>query len=37
LHLDAPGVDYAAYARENLARLESALQRFHSRNRKTLP
>jgi thiamine kinase-like enzyme len=32
LHLDTPGVDYAAYARENLARLKTALRRFRSRN-----
>lgn len=35
LHLEAPGADYAAYARENLARLETALQRFRSRNGKS--
>jgi thiamine kinase-like enzyme len=31
LHLAAPGVDYQAYARENAARLESALGRYRNR------
>ncbi|MCX7890510.1 MAG: phosphotransferase [Rhodobacteraceae bacterium] len=31
LHLNAPGVDYAAYAAENLARLRSAVARFNAR------
>ncbi|TCD13811.1 choline kinase family protein [Oricola cellulosilytica] len=35
LHLSAPGVDYAAYARENLARLFAALDRYHSRHGKS--
>ncbi|MFZ2099154.1 MAG: choline/ethanolamine kinase family protein [Oricola sp.] len=35
LHLNAPGVDYAAYARENLARLAAALDRYHSKHGKT--
>ena len=30
LHLRAPGADYVAYARENLARLEVALERYRS-------
>lgn len=30
-HLDAPGVDYAAYAAENLARLDTALAAYRSR------
>lgn len=30
LHLDAPGVDYVAYTAENLARLESAIDRYQS-------
>ncbi|MGB5558137.1 MAG: phosphotransferase family protein [Paracoccaceae bacterium] len=29
LHLSAPGVDYAAYATENLARLDQALDQYH--------
>jgi thiamine kinase-like enzyme len=35
LHLNAPGVDYAAYTRENLARLSAALDRYHSKHGKT--
>jgi len=35
LHLDAPGVDYAAYTQENLARLAAALDRYHSKHGKT--
>lgn len=35
LHLDAPGVDYAAYTQENLARLDAALDRYHSKHGKT--
>ena len=35
LHLDAPGVDYAAYTQENLARLAAALGRYHSKHGKT--
>lgn len=34
LHLSAPGVDYPAYARENLARLEVSLSLFQSRHGK---
>lgn len=30
LHLDAPGVDYLAYTEENLARLDAALDAYHS-------
>lgn len=30
-HLDRPGVDYRAYAAENLAKLEAALKTYHSR------
>ncbi len=30
LHLAAPGADYAAYARENLNRLDAALTHYHS-------
>ncbi|MCA0339523.1 MAG: phosphotransferase family protein, partial [Proteobacteria bacterium] len=30
LHLDAPGVDYAAYTAENLTRLEAALDAYRS-------
>lgn len=30
LHLDAPGVDYAAYTAENLTRLETALDAYRS-------
>ena len=35
LHLDAPGVDYAAYTQENLTRLAAALDRYHSKHGKT--
>lgn len=35
LHLDAPGVDYQAYTAENLARLEAALEHYHSTYGKT--
>ncbi len=31
LHLEAPGVDYVAYAEENLGRLEAALDRYRTR------
>ena len=31
LHLNAPGADYTAYARENLARLDAALERYRSK------
>ena len=31
LHLDAPGVDYTAYAAENLARLDAALDSYRTR------
>jgi thiamine kinase-like enzyme len=31
LHLHAPGADYAAYARENLTRLDAALERYRSK------
>jgi thiamine kinase-like enzyme len=30
-HLDRPGVDYAAYADENFAKLETALAAYHAR------
>jgi thiamine kinase-like enzyme len=32
LHLSAPGVDYTAYARENLSKLDAALDRYQSRH-----
>lgn len=35
IHLETPGVDYAAYARENLDRLSAALDSYHSRHGKT--
>ena len=35
LHLDAPGVDYAAYTQENLTRLAAALDRYHTKHGKT--
>jgi thiamine kinase-like enzyme len=35
LHLNAPGADYAAYARENLARLEAAVERYRTKYGKT--
>jgi thiamine kinase-like enzyme len=31
LHLNAPGADYAAYAQENLTRLDAALERYRSK------
>ncbi|OCW59459.1 choline/ethanolamine kinase family protein [Hoeflea olei] len=37
LHLDAPGVDYRAYTAENLARLDAALDTYHSTYGKTSP
>ncbi|MDZ7602519.1 MAG: choline/ethanolamine kinase family protein [Hoeflea sp.] len=37
LHLDAPGVDYRAYTAENLARLDAALEHYHSTYGKTSP
>jgi thiamine kinase-like enzyme len=37
LHLAAPGVDYHAYAAENLARLAAALDRYQSRHGKLIP
>jgi len=37
LHLDAPGVDYQAYTAENLARLDAALEHYHSTYGKTSP
>tara|TARA_R110002020_G_scaffold27424_4_gene88355 strand:- start:2397 stop:3293 length:897 start_codon:yes stop_codon:yes gene_type:complete len=37
LHLDAPGVDYRAYTAENLARLDTALEHYHSTYGKTSP
>jgi thiamine kinase-like enzyme len=37
LHLDAPGVDYAAYTAENLSRLEAALETYRARYGKTSP
>ncbi len=36
LHLSAPGVDYAAYAEENLARLDAALDQYHQKHGGTL-
>lgn len=30
IHLDAPGVDYVAYTEENLAKLDAALDAYHS-------
>lgn len=35
LHLDAPGVDYAAYAEENLKQLAQSLDRYHLKHGKT--
>jgi thiamine kinase-like enzyme len=35
LHLDAPGADYQAYTEENLARLDAALDQYHSTYGKT--
>ncbi|AKH98968.1 putative choline kinase involved in LPS biosynthesis [Hoeflea sp. IMCC20628] len=35
LHLDAPGADYQAYTAENLARLDAALDQYHSTYGKT--
>jgi thiamine kinase-like enzyme len=32
IHLSAPGADYAAYARENLARLDAALARYREKH-----
>lgn len=32
LHLSAPGADYAAYARENLQRLDDALERYRAKH-----
>jgi len=37
LHLDAPGADYQAYTAENLARLDAALDQYHSTYGKTSP
>ncbi len=37
LHLAAPGVDYHAYAAENLTRLDAALDRYQSRHGKLIP
>jgi thiamine kinase-like enzyme len=37
LHLAAPGVDYPAYAAENLTRLEAALDRYQTRHGKLTP
>jgi thiamine kinase-like enzyme len=34
IHLAAPGADYAAYARENLARLDDALARYRAKHGK---
>ena len=34
IHLDAPGVDYVAYTRENLAKLDAALAHYRSRHGK---
>jgi thiamine kinase-like enzyme len=31
LHLNAPGANYAAYAQENLTRLDAALERYRSK------
>ena len=33
LHMSAPGVDYAAYTAENLARFETALAAFEESER----
>jgi len=35
LHLDAPGADYRTYTAENLARLDAALEQYHSTYGKT--
>lgn len=35
IHLSAPGVDYAAYAQENLEQLSISLDRYHSKHGKT--
>lgn len=35
LHLDAPGADYQTYTAENLARLDAALDQYHSTYGKT--
>jgi thiamine kinase-like enzyme len=37
LHLSAPGVDYHAYADENLARLGAALDRYQTQHGKLIP
>jgi thiamine kinase-like enzyme len=37
LHLAAPGVDYHAYAAENLSRLEAALVRYQAKYGKLIP
>ena len=37
LHLSAPGVDYPAYAAENLSRLDAALDRYQSVHGKLIP
>ena len=37
LHLAAPGVDYHAYAAENLSRLDAALDRYQTRYGKLIP
>lgn len=37
LHLAAPGVDYAAYAAENLDRLDAAVDRYRTRHGKPRP
>ena len=37
LFLAAPGVDYPAYARENMTRLNAALDRYQTRHGKLIP
>ena len=37
IHLNAPGVDYAAYAQENLEQLTISLDRYHTKYGKTAP
>lgn len=37
LHLNAPGADYGEYARENLARLSAALDKYHAKYGRNSP
>jgi len=37
LHLNAPGVDYAGYAQDNLTRFEASLDAYQSKHGKILP